>query len=74
MRKAFPAHAAKARTKWCVLEDNDPAGYKSSKAKAAKADIGIVTDDLPRRSPDFNVLVYALWHAINLSMRAQECS
>ena len=74
MRKAFPAHAKKARAKWLVLEDNDPTGYKCSKAKRAKSDAGIITDDLPRRSPDFNVLDYSLWHAINLTMREQECS
>ena len=28
--------------------------------------------DLPRRSPDLNVLDYCLWHEINVRMRAQE--
>ena len=56
-----------------LLEDNDPAGFKSSKAKKAKAEAGIVTDDLPRRSLDFNALDYSLWHQINLRMREQEC-
>ena len=72
MRKAFPEHAAKPRAKWIVFEDNDPTGYKSMTAKAAKAAVGIATDDLPRRSPDLNVLDYALWHTINLRMREQE--
>ena len=34
----------------------------------------ILTEDLPRRSPDLSVLDYALWHAINLRMREQESS
>ena len=71
LSKAFPAHAASGR-KWTVLEDNDPAGYKSGKAVAAKSAVGIGTDDLPRRSPDLNVLDYSLWHAINVKMRRQE--
>ena len=55
-----------------VVEDNDPTGYKSSQGKAAKRESNIVTDDLPKRSPDLNVLDYSLWHAINVRMRAQE--
>ena len=31
MARAYPAHAAKPRAKWVVLEDNDPTGYKSGK-------------------------------------------
>lgn len=72
MAKAYPEHNAKARAKWEVLEDNDPAGYKSGKALRAKSEAGIATDDLPRRSPDFNVLDYSLWRAINVRMREQE--
>lgn len=74
MRRAFPEHAAKPRARWVVLEDNDPSGYKSRKALTAKADSGIITDDLPRRSPDLNVLDYALWHEINVRMRKQEAA
>ena len=35
---------------------------------------GITTDDLPKRSPDLNVLDYSLWHAINARMRVQDRS
>ena len=56
-----------------MLEDNDPTGYKSNQGLAAKKAVGIKTDDLPKRSPDFNVLDYSLWKAINARMRAQEC-
>ena len=72
MAKAYPEHAAKRKAKWVVLEDNDPAGYKSGLAKKAKAEVGIKTDDLPFRSPDLNVLDYSLWHTINIEMRKQE--
>ena len=72
MSKAFPEHAAKSRAKWVVLEDNDPSGYKCTKGKVAKLESGIISDDLPPRSPDLNVLDYALWHAINVRMRLQE--
>jgi hypothetical protein len=72
LRKTFPEHAKKAHATWSVIEDNDPAGYKSSKGKAAKAEVGIATDNLPRRSPGLNVLDYALWAIINRKMRSAE--
>ena len=72
LEKAFPGKATKKKAKWSVLEDNDPAGYKSRKALEAKAEVGIKTDDLPKRSPDLNVLDYSLWATINKRMRQQE--
>jgi hypothetical protein len=69
LARAYLEHAAKSRAKWIVLEDNDPAGYKSKRALAAKEAAGIVIDDLPKRSPDLNVLDYSLWHSINVRMR-----
>ena len=72
MQKAFPAHAAKKKSMWKVLEDNDPSGYKSGPGKAAKEEVCIITNDLPKRSPDLNVLDYCLWAEINKRMRAQE--
>ena len=72
MKRAYPGRAKKSGAAWEVLEDNDPAGFKLPKARTAKLDAGIKTDDLPRRSPDLNVLDYSLWRAINIAMRAQE--
>ena len=72
MTKAFPEQAARKNVKWTVLEDNDPAGYKSSAGKDAKKQAKIVSMDLPPRSPDLNVLDYSLWAAINTTMRKQE--
>lgn len=72
LKKAYPAVAEQGRAKWLVMEDNDPAGYKSRAALAAKGESKIATLDLPRRSPDLNVLDYSLWHAVNTKMREQE--
>ena len=58
--------------KFKVLEDNDPSGYKSSKGKLAKKEAGLISVDLPPRSPDLNPLDYSVWHAINVAMRRQE--
>lgn len=69
LKKAYP-HAKR----WTIIEDGDPAGYKSTKGMDAKKATGIITDDLPPRSPDLNVLDYSLWHAINERMREQERS
>ena len=55
-----------------MLEDNDPSGYKCAKGMTAKAACNLRTDDLPKRSPDLNVLDHCLWHEINKRMREQE--
>ncbi len=55
-----------------VLEDNDPSGYKSGAGIKAKKEAGITTLDLPKRSPDLNVLDYSLWSQITTRMREQE--
>ena len=34
----------------------------------------MIADELPRKSPDLNVLDYALWHEVNVRMRGQESS
>lgn len=58
--------------KWSVLEDNDPAGFKSIKGKAAKAASCIEPFVIPPRSPDLSVCDYALWKEVNKRMRRQE--
>ena len=60
------------RGAFTIIEDNDPTGYKSKSGLAAKAECNIIPDDLPKRSPDLNVLDYCLWHEVNKRMRAQE--
>ena len=74
LRAAFPDVARNPWKKFNVIEDNDPTGYKSRKGEAAKRASSIVTDDLPKRSPDLNVLDYRLWSEINRRMRRQEVS
>lgn len=64
---AFPA-----KRRYTVLEDNDPAGFKSSLGRAAKAEAKISVFEIPKRSPDLNVCDYSLWKLVNTRMRAQE--
>ena len=68
LRKAYPNR----KGHFTVIEDNDPTGYKSKWGIAQKAASKMLTDNLPKRSPDLNVLDYSLWHEINVRMRAQE--
>lgn len=67
LQTAFPG-----RTKFTVLEDNDPSGFKSGLGVAAKADVGIDAFEIPKRSPCLNVLDYHIWAEVNKRMRAQE--
>ena len=41
------------------LEDNDPSGYQSTVAKAAKDSKKIVSFAIPKRSPDLDVMEYS---------------
>ena len=72
LKKAYPEVARRPRAKFVVMEDNDPAGYKSSKGIAAKSEARMSVLALPPRSPDLNVLDYSLWKAIATRMREQE--
>ena len=56
------------KKQYLVLEDNDPTGYKSGKAVAAKARLHIKAMMFPRYSPDLNPLDYSLWHEIEQRM------
>ena len=49
--KALRQHRATKRS-YKLLEDNDPTGYKSSKGKAAKRQLGLKPMEFPRYSPD----------------------
>ena len=52
------------KSKWRVVEDSDPAGFKSSEARAAKREVGIEAISLPPYSPDLNPLDFTLWRTI----------
>ena len=51
LKRAYPG-----RSRFLVLEDNDPTGYKSDLTKAAKRDNHVVVFEIPKRSPDLNPL------------------
>lgn len=55
-----------------VLEDNDPTGNCSKLARAKKAALHINVFSIPKRSPELNVLDYAIWSEIEKRMRQQE--
>lgn len=56
-----------------VLEDNDPTGYQSGKAKRAKAALAkLELFCIPKRSPDLNVMDYYVWDAIERRLRQAE--
>ena len=67
LRREYPG-----KRKFSVLEDNDPTGWKSKKGIAAKKAAKIAVFRIPPRSPDLNVLDYAVWTEINKRMRRQE--
>lgn len=72
LRRALEKEYPNVRGNWRVLEDNDPSGYKSTKGLAAKAETGITTLDLPKRSPDLNPLDFSFWAMVNKKMRKTE--
>ena len=57
-----------------VMEDNDPTGYKSTAAVAAKEAAKITVVEMPPRSPDLNPLDFSIWSEINRKMRLQEAN
>ena len=68
MRKVLAKHRATKKV-WRVVEDNDPAGFKSSKARAAKKEVGIKEVSLPPYSPDLNPLDFSLWKTVEIRAR-----
>lgn len=55
-----------------ILEDNDPVGSRSNLASAAKKESKMKVLHIPKRSPDLNVLDFAIWSQVERLMRAQE--
>ena len=47
-----------------IIEDNDPTGYTSGKAIAAKKELKIEAFTFPRYSPDLNPLDFYVWHEV----------
>ena len=67
LRKVYPH-----RARYNVLEDNDPAGFRSKAGLQAKAEAKIDTFRIPRHSPQLNLCDYWLWKAVNTKMRTAE--
>ena len=63
LRRNFPQ-----RSSYQVLEDNDPSGYKSKVAIAAKKELKINVLQFPRYSPDLNPCDFFLWDEISRRM------
>ena len=49
---------------WLIMEDNDPAGFKSRKGIRAKEEHNLTPLSQPPYSPDLNPLDFCLWRAI----------
>ena len=71
VHKALVRHRGE-KPRYNVLEDNDPSGYKSSKAIRAKESLGIVAMQFPRYSPDLNLLDYFVWQDVESRMTKNE--
>ena len=69
LEKQFPA-----KKSFCILEDNDPTGNLSKKGIEAKVSAKLAVLKIPKRSPDLNVLDYAVWSEVERRMRLQERS
>ena len=60
------------RTRFTVLEDNDPTGFRSRIAIKAKEDANIDIFEIPKHSPQLNLCDYFLWKEVNKRMRLTE--
>ena len=67
LQNAYPG-----RSKWTILEDNDPTGFRSKAGLQAKDEAGLKVFQIPKRSPQLNMCDYALWKEVEKRMRAQE--
>ncbi|CAK0810352.1 unnamed protein product [Prorocentrum cordatum] len=66
--------AYSGKTRFLVLEDNDPSGYKSKSAVQTKVAHAIEVLPFPKRSPDINPLDYGFWDCVNRRLRKQEAT
>ena len=55
-----------------ILEDNDPTGNQSKRGILAKRENKLRVFSIPPRSPDLNVLDYAVWSEVEKRMRRME--
>jgi hypothetical protein len=69
LKKQYPR-----KRKFRVLEDNDPSGYQTKLAFAAKKAKKMETFEIPKRSPDLNVMDYFVWSEVEKRLRETERS
>ena len=69
LKVAYPG-----QTRFRVLGDNDPSGFKARKGVDAKKRAGILAFEIPGHSPQLNVCDYWLWREVNKRMRQKERS
>ena len=67
LKAAYPA-----AKKFTLLEDNDPVGNRSKAGMIAKKDGKMDVLEIPKRSPDLNVLDFAIWKEVEKRMRKAE--
>ena len=68
VKKVLARCCGRRTKKYLILEDNDPAGYKSNAALKRKRELGIEAIEFPPYSPDLNPLDFSLWHEIEERM------
>ena len=61
-----------SKRRYTILEDNDPTGWKSTAARAAKASLKITPLEIPAYSPDMNPCDFALWDEVERRMAEQQ--
>ena len=67
LERAYPD-----RSRFHILEDNDPSGFQSKKGVAAKNVNKISVFHIPPHSPDLNPCDFSLRKTVNRRMRSQE--
>ena len=66
------AYPSREKENWKIVEDGDPAGFRSSLGVRTKGELGFSQIPLPPNSPDLQLLDYAVWSAANRVLRKQE--
>ena len=69
--QALRRHRGSKRS-YRILEDNDPTGYKSKLAQAAKEELKIAPIVFPAYSPDLNPLDFFVWAEVERRMAKQK--
>lgn len=61
-----------SKTKFTILEDNDPTGNQCRLGLRAKKAHNLTLLEIPKRSPDLNVLDYFVWSEVERRLRNSE--